>query len=500
MSKKIKLGPVTAYAIAVANGFAGTVTEWLASLKGEKGEQGAPGPAGPQGPKGDTGETGPQGPPGADSPPPTDEQVQTATDAWLDAHPEATTTVQDGSVNFEKLAFGVASVDASSAYFTGSGLGVGGTKVYGVHGKMVPCKAGDTLYINFPLDSIGTITSVQLLASVPSAQYGALTNVVGTLDAKDDGVYTIPDGLSVVCAFFPILYASRRDYTDEQAAIDALNAVYGKASKYQVQQQPFDILNTWYNKVQKASFIIDDDYNKTLFASLFAAVSDMVGASVCILGDSITYQSAADFTTNGANISDQKWTDCAYDGYGWYCRIARKYMQTFKLKGNSGCMWYGETSCLEDVKTIVAEGVAYDYIILEYGTNDISLGRFGTADDVANSEATNTVQAIRYCIESLQTAFPASKIIVIMPCIRNSDGSAPSRQEGYYALIDPIIKSYGVRRVYMAYDSGIVFGMGDDDGVHLKRPYVVNGITYYTNDTEAVKRYSRCLEAEMLKS
>lgn len=49
MSKKINLGPVTAYAIAVANGFVGTVTEWLASLKGERGEKGDPGAKGEPG-------------------------------------------------------------------------------------------------------------------------------------------------------------------------------------------------------------------------------------------------------------------------------------------------------------------------------------------------------------------------------------------------------------------------------------------------------------------
>lgn len=65
MSKKIDLGPVTAYAIAVANGFVGSVQEWLASLKGEKGDRGE------KGEKGDTGAQGPQGPEG-----PKGEQVQ----------------------------------------------------------------------------------------------------------------------------------------------------------------------------------------------------------------------------------------------------------------------------------------------------------------------------------------------------------------------------------------------------------------------------------------
>lgn len=89
---------LSAYQVAVNNGFVGTQAEWLLSLKGadgadstvpgppgppgEDGADGAQGPQGipgtpgadgadstvpgPQGPKGDTGDTGPQGPAGAD--------------------------------------------------------------------------------------------------------------------------------------------------------------------------------------------------------------------------------------------------------------------------------------------------------------------------------------------------------------------------------------------------------------------------------------------------
>jgi len=58
---------LSAYQVAVANGFAGTETQWLASLTGATGATGPAGPAGatgPQGLKGDTGATGPQGPVG----------------------------------------------------------------------------------------------------------------------------------------------------------------------------------------------------------------------------------------------------------------------------------------------------------------------------------------------------------------------------------------------------------------------------------------------------
>lgn len=53
----------SAYQIAVTNGFSGSETDWLASLKGHDGHDGAQGPAGKDG------ERGPQGLPGADGQP-----------------------------------------------------------------------------------------------------------------------------------------------------------------------------------------------------------------------------------------------------------------------------------------------------------------------------------------------------------------------------------------------------------------------------------------------
>ena len=51
---------LTAYGLAVKNGFKGTLEEWMASLKGEKGD------AGEQGPRGEKGDKGEQGVPGND--------------------------------------------------------------------------------------------------------------------------------------------------------------------------------------------------------------------------------------------------------------------------------------------------------------------------------------------------------------------------------------------------------------------------------------------------
>lgn len=56
----------SAYELAVANGFNGTETQWLASLKGAKGDTGAVGPQGSSGKDGVTGAQGPAGKNGVD--------------------------------------------------------------------------------------------------------------------------------------------------------------------------------------------------------------------------------------------------------------------------------------------------------------------------------------------------------------------------------------------------------------------------------------------------
>ena len=88
-----------------------------------------------------------------------------------------------------------------------------------------------------------------------------------------------------------------------------------------------------------------------------------------------------------------------------------------------------------------------------------------------------------------------------MPNIRSgANGEAPATQQAYLDAVVPILKQYGVRRVNMAEDSGIVKSMMYTDGVHLRWPVVSNNITYYTNDTPAVRKFSKCLEAELLKA
>ena len=97
--------------------------------------------------------------------------------------------------------------------------------------------------------------------------------------------------------------------------------------------------------------------------------------------------------------------------------------------------------------------------------------------------------------------FPEASIVVILPNIHSgANGEAPATQQAYLDAVIPILKKYSVRYVNMAEDSGIAKSMMYTDGVHLRWPVVSNKITYYTNDTPAVRKFSKCLEAELLKA
>ena len=119
---------LSAYGIARKHGYTGTEEEWLAGLKGEagprgeKGDTGATGAQGIPGPKGDTGAPGPRGEPGENA---TDAQVSAAVDAWLTAHPEATTTVQDGTVTPAKTTFFDIVTEASANLIDPAAIGTG---------------------------------------------------------------------------------------------------------------------------------------------------------------------------------------------------------------------------------------------------------------------------------------------------------------------------------------------------------------------------------------
>lgn len=489
----------------------------LEGTKGEPGEDGKTPTIGENGnwyigPE-DTGKPS-RGAPGAAA---SDAQVSSAVDTWLTEHPEATTTVQDGSVSVEKLGYGK-HVYGSKPYFCNS-VGSGAAS-FGSIGVVVPCKAGDTIYCTFNMSTSGAYQKPQLLAALPENQYGAIAPI-GTIE-KDDTTkaYTVPESATTAKAmylpqnFVGIPAANNGSVED---ALAWINKTMGTDGKWCAQNVPFEDYDAWYQTAQAELFDIDERCNKLMYASLYQAVSKLVGAKVAVLGDSLTEQSACSFITSAYN---DRWMENVlrdtaltgddgktYKGSGWFAMIARKYKIKWWCAGHGMQWWYSTTARPNGATAMVRKLIdgtdEFDYIVLEYGTNDILSGytHIGTAADEASETATTSCGAIKWCIEQLQTRFPEASIVVILPNIHSgANGEAPATQQAYLDAVVPILKKYGVRRVNMAEDSGIVKSMMSTDGVHLRWPVVRGGVTYYTNDTPAVRKFSKCLEAELLKA
>lgn len=455
-----------------------------------------------------------RGAPGAAA---SDAQVSSAVSSWLTEHPEATTTVQDGSVSVEKLGYGK-HIYGSKPYFCNS-VGSGAAS-FGSIGVVVPCKAGDTIYCTFNMSTSGAYQKPQLLAALPENQYGAIAPI-GTIE-KDDTTkaYTVPESATTAKAmylpqsFVGIPAANNGSVED---ALAWINNTMGTDGSKCAQNVPFEDYDAWYQTAQAELFDIDESCNKLMYASLYQAVSKLAGAKVAVLGDSLTEQSACSFITSAYN---DRWMENVlrdtartgddgktYKGSGWFALIARKYKIKWWCAGHGAQWWYSTTERPNGATAMVRKLIdgtdEFDYIVLEYGTNDILSGytHIGTAADEASETATTSCGAIKWCIEQLQTRFPEASIVVILPNIRSgANGEAPATQQAYLDAVVPILKQYGVRRVNMAEDSGIVKSMMSTDGVHLRWPVVSNNITYYTNDTPAVRKFSKCLEAELLKA
>lgn len=456
---------------------------------------------------------------GGDVPAPTDAQVSSAVNTWLTEHPEATTTVQDGSVSVEKLGYGK-HIYGSKPYFCNS-VGSGAVS-WGSIGVVVPCKAGDTIYTTITVPTNASWNVPKILTAFPENQYGdiasiTLENLAVNNNTKQYAIgadKTTAKALYIPQNFISIPAANNGSVED---ALAWINKTMGTDGKWCAQNVPFEDYDAWYQTAQAELFDIDESCNKLMYASLYQAVSKLVGAKVAVLGDSLTEQSACSFITSAYN---DRWMENVlrdtaltgddgktYKGSGWFALIARKYKIKWWCAGHGAQWWYSTTARPNGATAMVRKLIdgtdEFDYIVLEYGTNDILSGytHIGTAADEASETATTSCGAIKWCIEQLQTRFPEASIVVILPNIRNgANGESPAMQQTYLDTVVPILKKYGVRRVNMAEDSGIVKSMMSTDGVHLRWPVVSNNVTHYTNDTPAVRKFSKCLEAELLKA
>lgn len=382
-----------------------------------------------------------------------------------------------------------------------------------LHGWAIPVKEGDTLVLDgFEITTRNGHYGVEIYTSATITEdetkgltFGGTGRILHYSESPtSDGKFPITEGLGLTETAMAWIQprntfsSATDDYTAEDDPYTYPQDVAIYISNGEEEDE--NGISKWYKDTQEQSLVVSSDYNKTLYWSLFQAVSGLVNANCLVLGDSLTEISAKD---RGVNAGEG---NRPYYGYGWFTRIARKYNMTCDIYGRSSARWWtqesgGSTqhSCCTDVAAICADTSLdadnYQYIIIEYGTNDIWFGHdnFGTLADVAsNAVHTTTVSAVRYCIESLQTKFTGAKIIVIMPTIIKD--TLQEYQKNYYTIIDQVLDEYGIKRVYPRYEAGITLAMMRDDGVHLDK-WENNT---HINNVEAVKRFSECLEGGML--
>lgn len=355
-------------------------------------------------------------------------------------------------------------------WFTGAN-----TAAYGTVGQVMACKAGEKFFWNGKLASSGSYTAPRMLSALPDASgiYDSGVTIGAVLAANEDGSYTAAGDGAV---FFPAVFSNGSSIENYMAT----GYTYLGGGSWFIQKgaqaDPFYLKNDPGN-----NYVFGLQPSVLTLAGLLKHYIPMIGAKAAVLGDSLSEQSAG---------------DGSYDHEGWFARIARKYNMDYRVHGYGMQWWYctdaRPNGGVKGVNSLIESGYVPNYIILEYGTNDIWTGTLGDAADPADAAAASTVGAMRYCIETLQAQFPAAKILVIMPCMR---GVNDEKQAQYYELVSPILREYGVRCVDMLGESGIVRSMMNQDGVHLA---AVNADNSYDNDTEAVARYSRCLETAML--
>lgn len=124
---------------------------------------------------------------------PTDEQTQEAVNAWLDEHPEASTTVQDGAVTVDKLADDVKNDLVSLSYYeeiTVEQEKVGGTDCYFVtiplndsNGDLIETYVGysaDLSPLEYAQENGTTLTTNNCISMKPADGTSSLTgNIIG---------------------------------------------------------------------------------------------------------------------------------------------------------------------------------------------------------------------------------------------------------------------------------------------------------------------------------
>lgn len=173
---------------------------------------------------------------------PTAEQVSTAVDEWLEDHPEATTTVQDGAVTNAKLASSFVTPGTASAYSSSATYAVGDYVFYG--GTLYRCTTAITTAETWTAahwtvavlgDDVSDLKSAIIQPVMFSAWTKATFNADGLINAAGNGAVSNAQKLyesSLIhvgtgCRFIIAFYDGSQNYIGKVAANGSINKTGG---------------------------------------------------------------------------------------------------------------------------------------------------------------------------------------------------------------------------------------------------------------------------------
>lgn len=399
---------------------------------------------------------------------PTDAQVSSAVDTWLTEHPEATTTVQDGSVSAQKLAgYSTECRDIPWTLFLDGYGTTGGVKAENANCAIYSVKfeAGKTYCLTkfpYPVNTNEFVTDPSDIAnfgwyhaypSLPDAAE-ALENgrfaagIINTIMKKavSDG-YIEPAISGQTLAGLPAYFTVKQDWYLLRASVkpDAGKRI-NNCFVAEVPAGMSDIGNgmdgqSWYvfKKDLGNGYARDEGYLQQIFASktaktenqrTYAAMSRDVprDRTLCIqfIGDSITYAASNAGWQNAfrkyvpMNLRAETMALCqngasvttGSGSFDWNGKQNTNAAYDAAMSGYSGL-----AQKLAEYKTNLSLKMwadAVDIVVVELGTNDHwEQAALGVPTDL--TEDTNFYGAVEKTLALLEETFPSAQILWLLP-------------------------------------------------------------------------------------
>ena len=399
---------------------------------------------------------------------PTDAQVSSAVDTWLTEHPEATTTVQDGSVSAQKLAgYSTECRDIPWTLFLDGYGTTGGVKAENANCAIYSVKfeAGKTYCLTkfpYPVNTNEFVTDPSDIAnfgwyhaypSLPDAAE-ALENgrfaagIINTIMKKavSDG-YIEPAISGQTLAGLPAYFTVKQDWYLLRASVkpDAGKRI-NNCFVAEVPAGMSDIGNgmdgqSWYvfKKDLGNGYARDEGYLQQIFASktaktenqrTYAAMSRDVprDRTLCIqfIGDSITYAASNAGLQNAfrkyvpMNLRAQSMALCqsgasvttGSGSFDWNGKQNTDAAYDAAMSGYSGLAQ--KLAAYKTNLSLKMWADAVDVVVVELGTNDHwEQATLGVPTDL--TEDTNFYGAVEKTLALLEETFPSAQILWLLP-------------------------------------------------------------------------------------